>query len=43
MLGSENEYLTGGLTNFTGPQSGCSISVTMPRACTAVESAYVLA
>lgn len=34
MLGSENEYLTGGLTSFMGPQSGCSTSVTMLRAWT---------
>lgn len=34
MLGSENEYLTGGLTSFIGPQSGCSTSVTMLRAWT---------
>jgi len=34
MLGCEKEYLTGGLTSFMGPQSGCSTSVTMLRACT---------
>lgn len=34
MLGCEKEYLTGGLTSFMGPQSGCSTSVTMLRAST---------
>lgn len=32
MLGSENEYLTGVLTILIGPQTGCSIVVTMSLA-----------
>lgn len=29
MLGFDSENFTGGLSNFIGPQEGCSTSVTM--------------
>lgn len=34
MLGSALEYFTGGLITLIGPQAGCSIVCTIPRACT---------
>ena len=38
MLGSEWENFTGVLTNFIGPQAGCSISLTIPRASTTTDT-----
>ena len=43
MLGVDSENFTGVLTSFIDPQTGCSTSLTMPRARTSVARSVILA